>query len=83
MQYADGVAKLFLRVADVGFQGAAVYNIKSTIVDMAEVVSAIESAVPAARATITYDPPPPLPRWTGRQQTSGSTRRSCLYTATV
>ena len=62
MQYAEDVARLFVQALDVPFEGADVFNIAGSIVDMSEVVSAIEAAVPAARGTITYEPTPlPFP----------------------
>ncbi len=62
MQYTDDVAKLFLRVAEVPFQGAEVLNIRGAVVDMAEVVRAIGAAEPRARGAITYEPTPlPFP----------------------
>ena len=62
MQYVDDVAQLFIDVASVPFEDADVYNIQGSVVDMADVVAAIESVVPAARGTITFDPKPlPFP----------------------
>jgi hypothetical protein len=58
MQYAEDVAALFLRAADLRvdgdaagiavFRGAEVYNIRGSVVEMAAVVRAIEAAVPSA-----------------------------------
>ena len=62
MQYVDDVAQLFIDVANVPFEGAEIYNIQGSVVDMSEVVAAIETAVPAARGTVTYEPNPlPFP----------------------
>ena len=62
MQYTEDVARLFVQALDVDFEGADVYNIAGSIVDMSEVVSAIEAAEPVARGTITYEPTPlPFP----------------------
>jgi UDP-glucuronate 4-epimerase len=62
MQYTDDVAKLFVRVSGVPFEGAEVFNIRGSVVDMSDVVSAIEFADPHARGMITYDPTPlPFP----------------------
>ncbi|MBK8047927.1 MAG: NAD(P)-dependent oxidoreductase [Anaerolineales bacterium] len=62
MQYADDIANIFIRSALVDFSGAAVFNVRGSVVDMAEIVAAIEHAVPEQRGTITYDPKPlPLP----------------------
>ena len=68
MQYTDDVAKLFVRVAEVPFEGAQVYNIRGSVVDMSEVVDAIEQAAPAARGTITFEPTP-LPFPDGQEDT--------------
>lgn len=62
MQYTDDVAKLFTAVTTVPFEGAEVYNIRGSVVDMAEIVAAIEAAEPRAAGSITYDPTPlPFP----------------------
>jgi len=62
MQYTEDVARLFVQALDVPFEGADVFNIAGSIVDMSEVVSAIEAAEPVARGTITYEPTPlPFP----------------------
>ncbi len=55
MQYTDDVARLFIAVTSVPFEGAEVYNIRGSVVDMAEVVEAIEAAEPRAKGSITYD----------------------------
>ncbi len=62
MQYTDDVARLFIAVTSVPFEGAEVYNIRGSVVDMAEVVEAIEAAEPRAKGSITYDATPlPFP----------------------
>jgi nucleoside-diphosphate-sugar epimerase len=62
MQYTEDVARLFVQALDVPFEGADVFNIAGSIVDMSEVVSAIEAAEPVAGGTITYEPTPlPFP----------------------
>jgi len=62
MQYVDDVARLFVDAARVPFEGAGVYNIQGSVVDMADVVAAIEKASPAACGTVTFDPTPlPFP----------------------
>lgn len=62
MQYAEDVARIFIQAAQTPFTGAEVFNMRGSVADMAGVVAAIESAVPAARGTITFDPTPlPLP----------------------
>jgi UDP-glucuronate 4-epimerase len=62
MQYADDVAHAFIQAAQVPIAGAEVFNMRGSVADMADVVAAIERAVPSARGTITFDPKPlPLP----------------------
>lgn len=55
MQYTEDVAEVFIRLAEVDFEGAEVFNIKGTVVDMAEIVAAIEVAVPEAKGMITHE----------------------------
>jgi len=57
-QHADDVAAVFIAAARSMPQGAPVYNIGGTSATMAEVVAAIETAVPEAAGTITFDPTP-------------------------
>ncbi|HRJ42423.1 MAG: NAD(P)-dependent oxidoreductase [Caldilineaceae bacterium] len=52
-QYADDVARTFIQAARTPFQGAGVYNLAGSIVDMSEVVAAIEAAEPSAAGRIT------------------------------
>ncbi len=54
-QYADDVAKLFIRCARTPVQGAEVFHVAGSVAHMREIVSAIETALPAARGTITFD----------------------------
>ena len=62
LQYVDDIAQMFIDVASVPFEGAEVFNIQGSVVDMAEVVAAIETAVPTARGAVTYEPTPlPFP----------------------
>ena len=62
LQYAGDVARMFIQAVRAPFEGAEVFNIRGSVVDMAEVVSAIEIAAPAARGTITFAPAPlPFP----------------------
>ncbi|MGC9520909.1 MAG: NAD-dependent epimerase/dehydratase family protein [Anaerolineae bacterium] len=62
MQYADDVGRLFVEAAQVPFKGADVFNIQGSVVDMTEVVGAIEGAVPAVQGQITFEPTPlPFP----------------------
>jgi nucleoside-diphosphate-sugar epimerase len=61
-QYAEDVARAFIRAAQVDFQGAEVFNLRGSVVHMRQVVEAIETVVPAARGQITFDDQPlPLP----------------------
>jgi UDP-glucuronate 4-epimerase len=62
LQYADDVAKVFIRAARTDFQGAEVFNIGGTSVTMEEVVQTIEAVVPSQKGTITFeDQPLPFP----------------------
>ncbi len=65
MQYVDDVAKIFIQAARVPFEGAEVYNMRGSVVDMSEVIAAIEAVAPAVRGQITCDPKPlPFPAGT-------------------
>jgi nucleoside-diphosphate-sugar epimerase len=62
LQYTADVAKLFVRATDVAFEGAEVYNIRGSVVDMRDVVAAIEAAAPGVRGKITQETTPlPFP----------------------
>lgn len=52
-QHADDAAGAFIAAARVPGDGGRTYNLGGTTVDMAEVVNAIETVVPAAVGTIT------------------------------
>jgi UDP-glucuronate 4-epimerase len=54
-QYAPDVARAFVAAALSDARGASVHNLAGEVVDMADVVGAIEAAAPAARGAITYD----------------------------
>ncbi len=61
-QHADDVAKLFIRAAELPYDGAGVFNLKGEIAHMRDVVSLIEAAAPAVKGHITFDDTPlPLP----------------------
>lgn len=61
-QHADDVAKLFIRAAELSFDGAGVFNLKGEIAHMRDVVSLIEAAAPVVKGKITFDDTPlPLP----------------------
>lgn len=55
-QYADDAAGAFIRAARSAGQKASVYNLGGTSASVAEVVQAIEAAVPEAKGTITISP---------------------------
>lgn len=62
LQYADDTARLFIQAARAPFEGAAVFNLRGSVVRMEEIVAAIEAAEPAARGTISFGGAPlPFP----------------------
>jgi nucleoside-diphosphate-sugar epimerase len=62
MQYADDVARTFIRAARAPFEGAAVFNLRGSVVTMAEVVAVIEAVEPSSRGQISFeDRPLPFP----------------------
>jgi nucleoside-diphosphate-sugar epimerase len=62
MQYVDDVAQAFIQAARAPFEGAAAFNLRGSVVTMAEVVSAIEAAEPASRGQISFEEKPlPFP----------------------
>jgi UDP-glucuronate 4-epimerase len=62
LQYADDVAKAFIKAARADFQGAEAFNIGGRSVSMEEVVETIEAVVPSQKGTITFeDKPLPFP----------------------
>ncbi len=61
-QYADDVARAFIQAAQTPFEGAEVFNLRGSVVSMAEIVTAIEAAVPTSRGRITFTGAPlPFP----------------------
>jgi UDP-glucuronate 4-epimerase len=54
-QYGADVAAAFVEAARSDFQGAAVFNLGGSVVDMSEVVAAIESAAPDVAGRISHD----------------------------
>lgn len=54
MQYADDVAKIFIRCAESDLVGARVYNLRGDALAVAEMVATIERLAPAARGLITH-----------------------------
>lgn len=62
LQHADDAARLFIQAARAPFEGAAVFNLRGSVVGMEEVVAAIEAAEPGARGRISFAGPPlPFP----------------------
>ena len=62
LQYADDVAKAFIKAARADFQGAEAFNIGGRSVSMEEVIETIEAVVPSQKGTITFeDKPLPFP----------------------
>ncbi len=57
-QFADDVARMFLRAARAPFQGAAVYSIGGSAFGVDEIIRCIETNEPGARGRITFDDRP-------------------------
>ncbi|MFN8591483.1 MAG: SDR family oxidoreductase [Thermomicrobiales bacterium] len=57
-QHADDVARMFIKAARTMPEGAPVYNLGGTVASVADVVAAIEQAVPQSVGTITFNPDP-------------------------
>ena len=57
-QYADDVARTFIALARLPYEGASVFNVRGSVAHMAEVVDAIVAAEPSAAGRITYDETP-------------------------
>jgi nucleoside-diphosphate-sugar epimerase len=55
IQYAPDVAGAFISASRSGYEGASVHNLAGQVVDMDQVVSAIESAAPQAAGLIDHD----------------------------
>ena len=55
-QFAKDAAAVFIRAARTPSEDAVVYNLGGTTATMAEVVAAIEAAVPASAGQITFEP---------------------------
>jgi UDP-glucuronate 4-epimerase len=55
LQYADDVAKAFIKAARAAFQGAEAFNIGGKSVSMEEIVETIEAVVPSQKGTITFE----------------------------
>lgn len=54
-QYADDVARTFIELARIPFEGAEVFNIRGSVAHMSEIVDAIVAAEPSAAGRITYE----------------------------
>ena len=57
-QYADDVARTFIALARLPYQGASVFNIRGSVAHMSEVVDAIVAAEPRVAGRITYEDTP-------------------------
>lgn len=55
MQYARDVAETFVAATRAPHEGAAVFNLRGAVVDMREVIAAIEAAEPSSRGRLTFD----------------------------
>jgi UDP-glucuronate 4-epimerase len=55
LQYAPDVARAFIAACRAAGEGARVFNLGGSVVDMGEAVSAIEAAAPEASGRITFD----------------------------
>ncbi len=61
-QYAEDAARAFIRAARAAREGAHVFNLRGSAVEMREIVGTIEAAEPSARGRITFDDKPlPFP----------------------
>lgn len=54
-QYTDDMAKTFIKVADVDYQGADTFNVGGPTISVPEVIQAIEFVVPEMRGRITHE----------------------------
>lgn len=54
IHYTDDLARVFLTCARCSFDGAEVFNLRGTKVDMAQVVAGIEAATGCARGSISF-----------------------------
>lgn len=54
LQFADDVAQAFIRAARVPFDGADVFNLRGNIVNIREIVAAIETAAPIMRGQLGF-----------------------------
>ncbi len=62
LQYTDDAARIFIQAARAPYEGAGVFNLRGSLVDMAEVVAAIEKALPTVGGMISFSGAPlPFP----------------------
>ena len=54
LQYADDVAKTFVRCLEAPYRGAKSYNLRGTVVDLPAFHNALHSVDPSAKQLITY-----------------------------
>ena len=57
-QYADDVARTFIELARLPYEGAAVFNVRGSVAHMSEIVEAIVAAEPTAAGRITFEDTP-------------------------
>ena len=58
LQFADDVARDFIRAARVPYEGADVFNLHGNLVHVSDVVAALEAAMPAIRGQLSYSDVP-------------------------
>ena len=62
LQYTADAGEQFVRASEARVEGASVHNLDGPVASVAEIVAAIEPAVPEAAGTITYgEDPLPFP----------------------
>jgi UDP-glucuronate 4-epimerase len=61
LQYAPDVAEAFIRASDAAVAGAHVHDLGGAVPEIADVIAAIERAVPGSAGTLTYEPDVRLP----------------------
>ncbi len=54
-EFADDVANMFIQAARVRFEGSEVFNLPGNVVQMQEVVAAIEEVEPAMRGSLSFN----------------------------
>ena len=61
LQHANDVARIFIAASRSGHHGAAVCNLRNTVMDVADVVKLVTSQVPGAKITFETDTELPFP----------------------